>query len=248
MSPARGRRCTCIAARRYAGAMTAQRSNPEDEGVPGAATSDRQPRANRDERQADLLRHAAREVLAQGGFPISFERLARAALVSKALIYNYFPTQYALGNALLADALRTIDRDALYRAVAQPDLAEAARACAELYFDAVAAHGPLLHVLLADGFLEHGPDRTIFGRAALLLLPLARRLRRDLHVSPREANVVLQLLLTLPEEAGRKAFKGEADVALARRLCGETVVASLTALDAKTPAHLAEVTAGADFL
>lgn len=198
-----------------------------------SATSDRQPRANRDERQADLLRHAKREVLAQGGFPISFERLARAAQVSKALIYNYFPNQYALGNALLEDALAAIDRTALESAVTQPDLLTAAREAALLYFDMVRADGPLLHVLLADGYLAHGTDRAAFGRAALLLLPAARRLRRDLNVSPREANVVLHLLLTLPEEAGRKVFKGDADATLARRLCGETVEAALAALNGR---------------
>ena len=213
-----------------------------------AATSDRQPRVNRDERQADLLRHARGEVLAQGGFPISFERLARAAQVSKALIYNYFPTQYALGNALLAEALGAIDRKALRDAVAQADLSTAARDAALLYFDMVRVDGPLLHVLLADGYLAQGPDRAAFGRAALLLLPAARRLRRDLNLSPREANVVLQLLLTLPEEAGRKVFRGDADATLARRLCGETIEAGLAALNGRALTDLAGMPTDADFL
>lgn len=213
-----------------------------------AATSDRQPRVNRDERCADLLHHAAREVLAQGGFPVSFDRLARAAAVSKALIYNYFPTQYALGNALQGDAIGGVDREALRAAAADPDLSAAARRCALLYFDLVSVRGPLLHVLLADAYLARGPDRAIFGRIALVLLPLVRRLRAALDISSREANVVLQLLLTLPEEAGRKVFKGEADAALARRLCAETVEASLAALNGQAPPHLADLSAAADFL
>lgn len=213
-----------------------------------AATSDRQPRVNRDERCADLLRHAAEEVLAQGGFPVSFERLARAGSVSKALIYNYFPTQYALGNALLAETLGAIDREALRKAAAVPDIGAAARQCALLYFDLVSAQGPLLHVLLGDAYLAHGPDRAIFGRAALLLLPLARRLRHELHLSSREANVVLQLLLTLPEEAGRKVFKREADATLARRLCAETVEASLSALNGQAVTPAPDASAATDFL
>ena len=228
--------------------MIEHRSQPGGNEPASAATSDRQPRFNRDERQADLLRHAAREVLGQGGFPISFERLACAAKVSKALVYNYFPNQYALGSALLSDALAVVDRTALRHAVAQPDVLTAARDCADLYFDIVSRHGPLLHVLLADAFLEHGPDRTTFGRASVMLLPLARRLKRELELSSREAMVIVQLLLTIPEEAGRKVFHGDVDAELARRLCGETIVASLAALDGQTPAHVAEVAAGADFL
>ncbi|QNA85661.1 TetR/AcrR family transcriptional regulator [Sphingomonas sp. So64.6b] len=228
--------------------MTEQRSKSAGTEPPSAATSDRQPRFNRDERQADLLRYAAREVLDQGGFPISFERLACAANVSKALIYNYFPNQHVLGSALLGEALGGVDRGALRQAVAQPDLLHAARACALAYFELVSRQGPLLHVLLADAFLEQGADRKLFGRAAMLLLPLARRLKRDLRLSSREAMVIVQLLLTVPEEAGRKVFQHDADPELARRLCGETIVASLAALDSQTPEQLADVAASADFL
>ncbi len=82
----------------------------------------------------------------------------------------------------------------------------------------------------------------------MLLLPLTRRLKHDLRLSSREATVIVQLLVTVPEEAGRKVFQGEVDPELARRLCGETIVASLAALDGQTPEHLAEVAASADFL
>jgi AcrR family transcriptional regulator len=228
--------------------MTEQGSKSAGTEQPSAATSNRQPRFNRDERQADLLKYAAQEVLDQGGFPISFERLAGAANVSKALIYNYFPNQHILGSTLLNEALGGVDRGALRQAVAQPDLLDAARACALAYFELVSRQGPLLHLLLADAFLEQGTDRKAFGRAAMLLLPLMRRLKRDLRLSSREATVIVQLLITVPEEAGRKVFQGDVDPELARRLCGETIVASLAALDGQTPDHLAGVAAGADFL
>ena len=225
--------------------MSAPHLNAAEKGARAAVSGDRQ---SRDDRQADLLRHAAREVMEQGGFPISFERLARAASVSKGLIYNYFPTQHVLGKALLVEELGRIDRARLRAASAQVDLVDAARDYADLYFDMICERGLLLHILLGDTYLERGEDRAIFGHAALILLPLVRRLRRGLNLSPRDANVVLQLLMTLPEEAGRKVFRKEADAALARRLCGETVEASLAALGGQTPAHIAEVAATADFL
>ncbi|KQT35334.1 hypothetical protein ASG29_04360 [Sphingomonas sp. Leaf412] len=198
--------------------------------VSAADAPSRSPRATRDARQADLLGHAAAAILEQGGLPLSFERFSRLAGVSKALIYNYFPTQAALGTALLQQELEAVDRVALAQAAALPDPAAAARACAAFYFDIVVARGPLLHLLLADPIVAQGEGRGVAVRAGLLLRPLVRRLRSALDLTAREANAVLHLLMTYPEEAGRKAFRGEANRALARQLCGEAVAAGIAGL------------------
>ncbi len=196
----------------------------------GAGCGTRATRATRDERQADLLVHAAALVLEQGGLPLSFDRLAKAAGVSKALIYHHFPTQGALGLALLADELETIDWPALAAALAHPDAGGAARACAAIYFDVVATRGPLLHLLLTDPVVVQGAGQAIAVRAAFRLRAFTRRIVGTLRLSPREANVVLHLLMTYPEEAGRKVFRGEANRALARALCGDAVAGGLAAL------------------
>lgn len=187
-------------------------------------------RATRDERQADLLAYAAAAILEQGGLPLAFERLAQAAGVSKALIYNYFPTQAALGCALLQQELEVVDRAAIAQIAAISDPPKAAHACSAFYFDLIAIRGPILHLLLADPIVAGGEKRAMVVRAALLLRPLVRRLRVILALNAREANVVLHLLMTYPEEAGRKAYKGEANAALARQLSSDAVVAGLAAL------------------
>lgn len=196
----------------------------------GAAVPSRGSRATRDERQADLLANAAVAIMEQGGLPLAFERLARLAGVSKALIYNYFPTQGALGCALLQQELDAVDRAEIARIAAIADPLEAARACASFYFDLIAARGPMLHLLLADPIVAQGEGRAMIVHAALLLRPLVRRLRAALNLDAREANVVLHLLMTYPEEAGRKASRGEANAALARQLSSDAVVAGLAAL------------------
>lgn len=187
-------------------------------------------RATRDQRQADLLARAAAAILDQGGLPLAFERLARLASVSKALVYNYFPTQGALGCALLQHELDAIDRTAVGAVAAIADPLQAARAGSNLYFDLISARGPILHLLLADPVVAQGEGRAMVVRAALLLRPLVRRLRSALKLTPREANAVLHLLMTYPEEAGRKVSRGEANSGLARQLSGDAVVAGLAAL------------------
>ncbi|MEH3101392.1 TetR/AcrR family transcriptional regulator [Sphingomonas adhaesiva] len=211
----------------------------------GAACGARATRATRDQRQADLLVHAAALVLEQGGLPLPFDRLARAAGVSKALVYHHFPTQAALALALLADEWEAIDWPALAAAMDLDDAGDAARAVATRYFDVVATRGPLLHLLLTDPVVAQGEDRAVAVRAALRLRRLTRRIADTLRLSPREANVVLHLLMTYPEEAGRKVFRGEANRALARALCGDAVAAGLAAL---AGARDEEAMLGADLL
>lgn len=190
----------------------------------------RSPRSSRDERRTDLLDHAARAILAQGGLPLSYDQLAVAAGVSKALVYNYFPSQIALGNALIEDELAGVDRDELRRLAATDDLVAAARGCAYFYFDIVVDRGPLLHMLLADPLLNQGQAAYLTSRSGLLLLPIVRRLRRAFGISAREANIIVQLLITLPEEAGKQVFQGSSTRERARRLCADTVEATLSAL------------------
>lgn len=211
-----------------------------------AADAPRATRATRDQRQAELLSHAAAAILEQGGLPLSFERFSRLAGVSKALIYNYFPSQTALGVAVLNNELRAIDRVGLAQAAALPDIGDAARACASFYFDMIVARGPLLHLLLGDPIVSQDEGRATVVRAGLLLRPVVRRLCVALRLTGREANAVLHLLITYPEEAGRKAFRGEANRALARQLCCDAVVAGLAGLAGGRSDRVAAL--GADLL
>lgn len=197
----------------------------------------RSPRSSRDERRADLLGHAARAILEQGGLPLSYDQLAVAAGVSKALVYNYFPSQIALGNALVEEELAGVDRGELRRLAAIEDPVAAARACAHFYFDIVVDRGPLLHMLLADPLLNQGLSAHLTARSGLLLLPLVRRLRRAFGISAREANIIVQLLITLPEEAGKQVFQGSATSERAQRLCADTVEATLSALQGDRSAY-----------
>lgn len=190
----------------------------------------RSQRSSRAQRRADLLAHAARVILAQGGLPLSFDHLADDAGVSKGLVYNYFPSQVALANALIEEEWSQFDRARLRQLAALEDLAVAARECALFYFAIVADRGPLLHMLLADPLLNQGRTSSISARSGLVLLPLVRRLRDDFGISAREANIIVQLLVTLPEEAGKQVFQGASTPERAALLCADTVEVTLLAL------------------
>ena len=92
----------------------------------------RSPRSSRDGRRTALLSPAARGVQVQWGRPLSYDPLAVAAGVSKALVYHYFPSQLALGTALVEEELTSVDRRELGRLAALGGPVAGARACAGL--------------------------------------------------------------------------------------------------------------------
>lgn len=185
-----------------------------------------------DARRAQLVAAAQRLILAQGYLPLAPERLAREVGVSKALVYGYFPEPHALANAVLARQFEDLAGAGLPHAAAAGDLSTAALACADLYFRHVAERGPAAHVILRDVTMARRvrPDLARFrDRIAARLIRLARR---ELALPVREAVGAFNLVVTIPEEAGRLVWQGdlafEAGAELTRRL----VAASLAALKA----------------
>lgn len=187
-------------------------------------------RLSRADRARQILDAARRMVVEQGTFPIPFDALGRSIGISKGLVYSYFPTQYDLANRLLAERLDTLLERGLEAATKLEDWQAAAQACATLYFDETAAHGPLLHILLSDlylsGHLEAEPLR-VYRR---LMRRLARRLRILTGLSAREALSALHILTAVAEESGVLVWLNRLDADLGRQACREMVVGGVEGL------------------
>ncbi|HEX3915782.1 MAG TPA: TetR family transcriptional regulator [Caulobacteraceae bacterium] len=195
------------------------------------------------ERQGEILDAAAALIDAQGFLPLRVPQLARAAGVSNALIYAYFPTQAALANAVLRRALTPL----LERiGELQPAGFEAlAVACAEAYFDAAAGHGALLHILCTDPSLDGQRDPTLLARRDAAWRRLIRASRSYVALAPRERVAALAIILSLPEETARLARRGEIARGRARTLCASLVLSALRGLTALLTRETGEVSRGA---
>jgi AcrR family transcriptional regulator len=200
--------------------------------VSSSAPRPRRTRLTPEARRGQLVDAAAALALEQGFLPAPPERLAQAIGVSKALVYAYFPTQHDLFNAVLARALG--DLPELEAAASTTSLAAAAERCASLYFDHVAANGPLIHLILRDPYMAGHIDvasRTFRDRT---IRRLARAARRELALTSKEIVAAINLILTIPEHAGSMAWRGEMEVGSARALCRQLVASSLAALAPET--------------
>ncbi|HYD44761.1 MAG TPA: TetR/AcrR family transcriptional regulator [Phenylobacterium sp.] len=187
-------------------------------------------RLSADARRRQLVEAAAELILKQGFLPVSPERLARAAGVSKALVYAYFPGSHDLYNAVLDSEFQTLGVERLAAAARQGDLAQAAAACADLYFLHVAEHGPVAHVVLRDVHMSRGLRPDLAAQRDLVARRLAGLARRQLQLSAKDAVAAYNLIMTIPEESGRLVWEGDLDIERGRDLVRRLVTSSIEAL------------------
>lgn len=183
-------------------------------------------------RRAQILDAAARMVVEQGYLPLPIEQLGRLAGASKALVYAYFPTQYALFNALLEREFQGLALAGFDTASRIGDLDQAAQLCAIMYYEHVARSGPLLHILMTDLYMtDHIEPRLLQQRDAVMqrLLALAAA---ELPLSEAEIVAATEMMTAIPEEAGRLVFHDELDPTTARQICNGLIASGLKALRA----------------
>lgn len=186
-------------------------------------------------RREHLMDAAARHIVVQGFLPLPIEGLARAAQVSKALIYVHFPTQYDLANAILAREMDALFAAGLDEASRGDNLDKAAVDCATIYFEHVRRWGPLLHIILTDLYMAGRHDREVIGRRDAVIRRLVRLMRRRIHLPLDEIVAGLNIILAIPEEAGALAFLGEIEPALARDMCRTLTLSALKGLASCAP-------------
>lgn len=180
-------------------------------------------------RRETLLEVAGELVLEQGFLPIGVQDLADKAKVSKALVYRYFPEPHDLYNALVERSFDELLAAGLEAAARRPDLAEAATASAELYFEHVARTGPVIHIILRDRFMAGRLSPKAAAVQARIARRFARELRREFQLPLRECVACVSLGLTLPEECGRLVYQGELEAGRGAEVCRELVLGVIDA-------------------
>jgi AcrR family transcriptional regulator len=194
------------------------------------STPNRRTRLSPELRRRQIIDAAAAVALEQGFLPLPIDRLAERAGVSKALVYSYFPTQFDLCNAMLEQRFAALLDAGIEEASNRTPIAEAAGRVAAIYFDDVARHGPLIHVILRDQYMSGRMDRALAAVRDRIVRNLARAARRSLLMTARETVAATNMIITIPEQAGRLAYVGEMELERARALCAQLIESSIGAL------------------
>ena len=169
-------------------------------------------------RIAQILDIADGLVIETGGLPISMKRVGDAMGASRALVYAYFPDADQLAEAVLERRMQWLGEAGLATALESGEFGVRAMAAARVYLDHVARHGPVVHVAVRDLPRARARGGKARGHVAAIAR-LARAARRDLRLSAHEALVLIELLVAIPEEAGRLVFERTLDLGEAQALC-----------------------------
>ena len=199
---------------------------------PPQGCRDKRIRLTPETRRLQIIDAAGTLILQQGHLPLALEALARSAGVSKALIYTYFSDQHGLFNAVLDQEFAALDARGMTDASDQGDLRDAALACALIYFEHVVERGPLIHVILRDPYMAGHVAKTVSAFRDLIVRRLGRLAQAALKLEAKETIAAINMVITIPEEAGRLVHTAALPLADGRALCGRLVGASL---DAFTP-------------
>ena len=182
-------------------------------------------------RREQLLDVAMRLLLNEGVSAMSMEAIARAAGVSKGLIYHYFDTQAAVLNAGLARELGYLSEQGIMQALDTTPHEEALIAAARLYLSTIAERGPVVHQLMSDTAvlrLLDNANRRLCLHAARRLLEL---MRSALPTLPDHlVRVAADAIMAIPEQAGRLVFERRLHLDMAQELCRLHVRAAIAGL------------------
>jgi AcrR family transcriptional regulator len=191
------------------------------------AQEDLRSRKSAPARIAQILDVADKLVIEAGALPISMKKVGDLMGASRALVYAYFPDPDRLAEAVLERQMRWLSEAGLDEAAGAGEFGARALACARVYLEHIARHGPVIHISVRD--LPHG--RSGAARAHIAVLGrLARSARLDLLLVAHESLVLLELLVAIPEEAGRLAFEGSLDLESAQALCARLLTSSIDAV------------------
>lgn len=189
------------------------------------------PEARRDQ----ILDRAAELVLADGLAAISMEGVARAAGVSKGLVYNYFPDRQALFAALLQREQRDLNDRGMRGALAASDFADLIRRTTGLYLRQTEARGALIAALLADpgvARLMEAQDRVDREQAFRFFV---RATRRAYGLPLPTAIAAVDLLWAVTDRAGQLVGQGLMGAEEATEMCVSLFVGGLAELSRAAP-------------
>jgi len=181
------------------------------------------------DRSEQILAAAERLILESGALPLPMAQIGREIGASRALVYAYFPTMESLIEGVLSRTMAELERAAppLDQGLTLEDFGVTA---ADAYLAHVADRGPILHIILRDkrNIAAMAPAASAY--RSRILRALARRLRRDFQMTPKESVAFVQLALAIPDEIGRMVFRREIALEEGRALCARLVRNSIRAV------------------
>ena len=203
---------------------------------PAAAAAAEAPARRRlapEERAAQILDVAARLLMDEGFTEVSMERMGREAGVSKALIYNYFPSRNDLLRALLEREVGALRQTQVREVAAAENFHDLVRRTTRLYIQHMQARGALLRKLWAEPAVARSMADDDLRRRDEAMHYFARRVMREYGLPRDVAMPAVDMQMAMTEAAAQHLSQSDDDVDFATDLCVTLLLGGLDALARK---------------
>jgi TetR/AcrR family transcriptional regulator, fatty acid biosynthesis regulator len=181
-------------------------------------------------RRGLILDATAALVISEGLTAVNMERIARDAVVSKALVYSYFGNQTALLSELLLREYRAFQKEARTAATHVSGLQGLVRVTTRAYLDHVAVRGSLIQRLMVEPAIAAGLQEVESADRMVTAMFFAGQIAAEREVDPGDALIAAQLLMGLTGAAGDYLVSAGADPATLEPVVVSMIMSSLDGL------------------
>lgn len=181
-------------------------------------------------RRSQILDEAARLILEEGLSAVSMERLGRESAVSKALVYNYFPSREVLLAALLQREQSDLDSRGAKMALEAQSYEELIRQTTRVYLEHTKARGALIQALLADPSVVRLMAADTAAAQERTIRYFVRETRREYGLSLPVAISAMGLFMSLTDRAGKQVAEGSMDIDTAETMVVQIITGGLRKL------------------
>jgi len=188
-------------------------------------------------RKSMILDHAARVVADEGVSAVNMERLGMEAGISKALVYNYYPSVTVLLQALLAREYRHLRKLQLEAADSAETLEQLVRRVTKVYLSYIQERGLLIERLAVEPSVANSGDPTKYSRDAAVTY-LAEILSDNFQIDIDIARPAVDISYGMPAAAGNFVIHHDVNLQTIEDITVAMILGSLEAVQNKYDSSL----------
>lgn len=181
-------------------------------------------------RQSSILDHAAQIVAAEGVAAVTMETVAKAADISKSLVYVYFPSTRELLQTLLRRELKRLRKRQADAAAKARTFGELVRLVTHEYLSYIKERGVIIHRLQSEPSVAQGRGNPTDFRLDDAVTFLAEIVNEQFDLPMDLAIPVSSISFGLPVAAGDYLDSKDADLEVIEDLTVTMIIGSIEAM------------------